>query len=158
MYPSVQNSFIAFNEPLEDRVPFMYLDVKSLVTTGIGNLIDADDPKHFGTNAHLLPDAYNLGWSDQHSHVAASRDEIDQEYRTVKFSGTAGRPIQERKLVTRLRITDVVIDQFVISKLHQMENRLQGRTEFADLQNWPADAQLALFSICLLYTSILAGI
>lgn len=30
-----------FNRPLEGRVPYMYLDVKGLVTTGLGNLIDS---------------------------------------------------------------------------------------------------------------------
>ena len=36
------------------RVPFMYLDVKSLVSTGIGNLLDADDPNRRANPAREL--------------------------------------------------------------------------------------------------------
>ena len=38
MHMSVRNYFIKFNEPIEKRVPYMYLDVKGLVTIGVGNL------------------------------------------------------------------------------------------------------------------------
>jgi hypothetical protein len=52
-----------FNRPLEGRVPFMYLDVKGLVTTGLGNLIDSTG------------DAEQLAW--QHADgTPASTDEI----------------------------------------------------------------------------------
>ncbi len=147
MYPSVQNSFIAFNEPLEARVHFMYLDVKSLVTTGIGNLLDADSAEHFGSNPHLQEYAYNLGWFLPPAGPVATRDEIDQEYQTVKFSGTASASLDVKKNITHLRLDDSAIDQLVINKLLEMEHALQGRPEFADLQSWPTDAQLGLFSM-----------
>jgi len=42
MHTSIRNYFIKFNEPIEGRVTHMYLDVKGLVTIGVGNLIDVD--------------------------------------------------------------------------------------------------------------------
>ena len=96
MHPSVQNSFITFNEPLEARVHFMYLDVENLVTTGIGNPLDADIKGHIGTNPHLLPEAYSLRWFFPPAGPTATRDEIAQEYQTVKFSGTADKPLTVR--------------------------------------------------------------
>jgi hypothetical protein len=148
MHQSVQDAFIAFNTPLESRVPFMYLDSKSLVTTGIGNLLDADSRENFGTNAQLQPFAFNLGWFDKDSHANASPPEITQEYQTVKFSGTANKPLRpDREAITRLRIADAAIDPLVMTKLQEMEGVLQQRPEFANLQAWPADAQLGLFSM-----------
>ena len=35
MYPSVLSAFRAFNEPFEGWVPYMYLDIKGLVTVGL---------------------------------------------------------------------------------------------------------------------------
>jgi len=145
MYDVVRDAFFPFNEPLEARIDFMYLDVLSLVTTGIGNLIDADDPKAFGTRAQLLPHAYDLGWFDKDSAVEVSRDEIDEEYRTVKFSGTAGHRIDERRGITRLRISSETIDQLVRSQLNAFEATLKGR--FPAFDDWPADAQLGLLSL-----------
>jgi hypothetical protein len=61
----VQDAFFPFSEPLEGRVRFMYLDVKSLVSTGVANLLDADNPGSSGSNPHLLPDAFTLVWFDK---------------------------------------------------------------------------------------------
>jgi hypothetical protein len=135
MHQSVQDAFIAFNTPLEARVPFMYLDSKSLVTTGIGNLLDADSADNFGTNPQLQPFAFDLGWFDKDSAVAASKAEIAQEYQTVKFSGTANKPLRpDREAITRLRIDNATIDQLVMTKLQEMEGVLQQPQEFANLQ------------------------
>jgi hypothetical protein len=51
----------------------MYLDVKSLVSTGIGNLLDADHPNNVGSNPHLLPDAFMLEWFDMLPRTPAAR-------------------------------------------------------------------------------------
>jgi len=37
MFSSVQSSFPAFSAKFEGRVPYMYVDVKQLVTVGVGN-------------------------------------------------------------------------------------------------------------------------
>ena len=40
MFPAVQSGFPAFSAKFEGRVSYMYLDVKGLVTVGVGNLVD----------------------------------------------------------------------------------------------------------------------
>jgi hypothetical protein len=151
MHQSVQDAFIPFSQPLEGRVRFMYLDVKSLVSTGVGNLLDADDMNNFGSNPHLLPDAFTLGWFVDPQNTGtgpeASDAEIEQEYQTVKFSGTALQPTGQKETITRLRITDEAIDSLVMDKLASFENTLRGRQPFAGLDDWPADGQLGLFSM-----------
>ncbi|MER7541201.1 peptidoglycan-binding domain-containing protein [Streptomyces sp. NPDC097704] len=147
MHQSVWDAFIPFSAPLEGRVQFMYLDVKSLVSTGVGNLLDADDPQTFGTNPTPLPDIFTLEWYDKDTLAPATHGEILQEYKNVKFSNTAHDTIGQKETITRLRISNASIDGLVGSKLSQFERYLLGRTDFADLENWPADAQLGLFSM-----------
>ncbi|MEV0536732.1 peptidoglycan-binding protein [Kitasatospora sp. NPDC050463] len=147
MHQSVQDAFVPFSEPLEGRVRFMYLDVKSLVSTGVGNLLDADDPDDFGSNPHPLPDIFTLDWLDKVTQVSADHAGIEQEYRTVKFSGTATASLTRKEEITSLRITDQTINDLVAGKLASFESTLQGRPPFADLADWPADGQLGLFSM-----------
>ena len=40
MNDSVLTTFPSFTQQFEGRIPFMYVDVKRLVTTAVGNLID----------------------------------------------------------------------------------------------------------------------
>jgi hypothetical protein len=77
----------------------------------------------------------------------ASNPEISAEYTRVKFSGTSHATLAQKEAITTLRITDADIDNLVRNKLASFESTLQGRPEFANLQNWPADAQLGLFSM-----------
>lgn len=139
MHQSVKDAFIKFNEPLEGRVRFMYLDIKSLVSTGVGNLIEQ--------NGQLRPEAFTLGWFDKTTGAVASNAEIQQEYQTVKFSGTALQTLAQKEAITRLRITDQAIDELVMNKLAEMETFLRARQPFAGLDGWPADGQLGLFSM-----------
>ncbi|MFJ7969543.1 peptidoglycan-binding protein [Streptomyces sp. NPDC096324] len=147
MHQSVWDAFLPFSAPLEGRVQFMYLDVKSLVSTGVGNLLDADDPQQFGSNPKPLPDIYTLDWYDKGTLEPVSRGEILQEFKTVKFSNTSHATIGAKEAITRLRISNASIDDLVRSKLSQFEQYLLGRTDFEDLEEWPADAQLGLFSM-----------
>lgn len=147
MHENVRKSFIPFNEPLEGRVRFMYLDIKNLVSTGVGNLLDADDPEHFGSNPSPLPDIYTINWLDKTSGAPASRSEILGEYTRVKFSGTAHASLQEKEKITRLKVSDGEINKLVTRKLMSFEGILRQRDPFATLDHWPADGQLGLFSM-----------
>ncbi|MEU0646058.1 peptidoglycan-binding domain-containing protein [Streptomyces umbrinus] len=147
MHDSVRDAFLPFSTPLEGRVRFMYLDVKSLVSTGVGNLLDADDPSNFGSNPQPLPDIFTLGWFDPATQAEATNAEILTEYQTVKFSGTALKPLDKKEEITRLRITDTAINTLVTGKLASFETTLKGRPPFAALENWPADGQLGLLSM-----------
>ncbi|WP_027156489.1 M23 family metallopeptidase [Methylobacter luteus] len=136
MRESVNSTWIAFNHPLEGRLPFMYLDTRSFVTTGMGNIIE---PR---STAEALP------WYDQNTGDTASIDEIDDAWDLVKLrtdlSQLGGGAF---KNITSLRLTDAAIDDLIFSKLFEMERYLERRAHFRDFQNWPADAQLGLLSM-----------
>jgi hypothetical protein len=91
--------------------------------------------------------AFTLGWFDKTTGTVASDAEIQQEYQTVKLSGTALQTLAQKEAITRLRITDQAIDKLVMDKLAEMETFLLGRQPFAGLGGWPADGQLGLFSM-----------
>ncbi|MFJ4668482.1 hypothetical protein [Kitasatospora purpeofusca] len=75
----------------------MYPDVKSLVSTGVGNLLDADDPENFGSNPVPLPDTFTLDRSDRNTGAPADRAAVEDEYRKIKFSGTANAPTCQKR-------------------------------------------------------------
>ncbi|WNO71565.1 peptidoglycan-binding domain-containing protein [Streptomyces sp. AM8-1-1] len=147
MHQSVREAFMPFSKPLEGRLDFMYLDVKGLVSTGVGNLLDADDPSAFGSNPNPLPDIFTLDWFDKDTGVLADRAEIEEEYRKVKFSGTSLATTDQKGAVTRLRTSQQAIDALVTRKLDSFENSLRGRDMFAGYDGWPADGQLGLLSM-----------
>ena len=111
----------------------MYLDVKGLVTTGMGNLIDS------------IADAQALPWYKPDG-TKASANEIGAAWSLVK-----GR--QDMKLqggghfsgITDLRLHDDGIQQLINSKLNANETILVKR--FPGYPAWPADAQMGLQSM-----------
>ena len=151
MKDSVRAYWIEFNNPLEGRVAYMYLDVKGLVSTGVGNLIDATRaPLTAPTDAeraqsHTL--AEGLDWRDSDGG-SATAETVDSAWDTVKarldLAPHGGGAFRE---LTTLRLTDEEIDRVVFAKLDEMESVLRSRAPFADYDNWPADAQLGLLSM-----------
>jgi hypothetical protein len=139
MHQSVADAFLPFTIPLEGKVNFMYLDVKSLVSTGIGNLLEQ--------NEQPLPDTFTLDWEDKVTHVPASRDEVLQEWQTVNNSGTALATLAQKEAITHLVASDEAIQGLCTTKLNSFEDFLVNRPEFADLESWTADAQLGIFSM-----------
>lgn len=152
MRQSVRDNWTAFNEPLEARLHFMYLDVKGLVTTGLGNLIDATGPPPLRpptdserSASHQL--ARQLQWQSADGSLA-SPDQVDAEWDQIK-----ARVDQARfgggtfEQFATLFLTDDEIDRIVFDKLDQMESVLKGRSPFADFDDFPADAQLGLLSM-----------
>ena len=153
MRDSVRERWLDFNTPLEARLPYMYLDVKGYVTTGIGNLIDSTKaPNQAPTDAERsasLATAGRLRWLRNSDGGSAEPDEIAAEWDTVKSrmdlaqlgGGHFAPP------VTTLFIDDDEIERIVFERLDQMESFLKNRPPFADFDNWPADAQLGLLSM-----------
>ena len=133
MYDSVRNIFQAVSTKFEGYVPNMYLDVKGLVTTGMGNLIDS------------VAAAQALPWYKPDGS-RASDAEVGAEWSLVKGmqnlknigGGTFGK-------YTTLRLHDDGIQQLINGKLDQNEAMLVKR--FPGYTSWPADAQLALHSM-----------
>ncbi|MER5555844.1 peptidoglycan-binding domain-containing protein [Streptomyces sp. NPDC002793] len=152
MHQTVRDQWIAFNDPLEGRVNFMYLDQKGWVSTGIGNKIDetvrADSAPTEGERAASLALATELGWRDT-SGTPATPDQVAADWDAVKSRlDLASQGHRAFEPLTALRLEDGEIDRHVFAKLDQMESFLVGRPEFADFGSWPANAQLATLSMC----------
>lgn len=133
MRPSVRSAFITFTTPLEGRVNYMYLDVKGLVTTGVGNLID--NPS----------DAQRLPWF-RGDMQKANPGEIADAWNTVKKrKDLALQGGGVYKKLTSLRLSETAVDALVYEKLDEMDKYLTGR--FPAYKDFPADGQLALLSM-----------
>jgi GH24 family phage-related lysozyme (muramidase) len=134
MYTGVRSIFPAFSVQFEGRVGWMYLDVKGLVTIGIGNLIDP------------VSAALGLPFVHRADGSAASRDEIGSEWSALKNNPSlAQRGHLACKPLTQLGLTDAAIDDLVRSRLDGNEVFL--KQAFPDWESWPADAQLGLLSM-----------
>jgi len=135
MKQTVSDAFPSFSTRFEGRLNFMYLDVKGLVTTGIGNLIDP------------FSSAANLPW--QLNGRDATPDEVAAEWHVVKSDpdGRSQRGGGSFESITALRLNDTAVDDLVRQRLAGMESFLVSRPEFAVFQDWPADAQMGLFSM-----------
>jgi hypothetical protein len=133
MYPSVRAAILPAFKKLEGYLPFMYLDVKGLVTTGMGNLIDP-----VGT-------ALNLPWKHTDGSLAAP-EEISSAWNTVKSrTDLKMRGGGAFAGLTNIHLDDDGIQQLIDGKLDANESLLMNR--FPGYSAWPADAQLALHSM-----------
>jgi len=131
MRQSARDVWLTFNHPLEGRVYWMYLDVKGLVSTAVGILIDASrTPLHPPTDeereaSHRM--ARPFAWMRGDGTLAADQ-EIDDEWDSVKsmmaLASHGGGTFESR---TTLRLTDEEVDRIVFDKLDEMEGVLTGR-------------------------------
>src|SRR5436309_15038683 len=72
MHLSAKQAFLKFSEALEGNVTWMYLDVKGLVTTGKGNLINSVD------------DALRLEWQFRATPgIIADQAAVEKEWRRI---------------------------------------------------------------------------
>ncbi|HVL61375.1 MAG TPA: hypothetical protein VM430_08205 [Microbacterium sp.] len=133
MRESVRRAFVAFSAPLEGVVAHMYLDVKGLVTTAIGILID--------------PMSMALGLPFRRPGGAlATRDEIAAEWQRLKADPNAAKMGHRYAArITTLRLDDRGIEDVVATKLEANDALLRQR--FPEWESWPADAQLATHSM-----------
>jgi GH24 family phage-related lysozyme (muramidase) len=152
MWDSVRDIWTDFNSPLEARLHFMYLDIKGLVTTGLGNLIDTTGPPPLRpptdserVASHRL--AQRMAWRDgdgalvDDDAIAVEWDQIKERLDQAHFGGGTFAQF------ATLFLDDDEIDRLVFDKLEEMESVLRNRTPFADFDDFPADAQLGLLSM-----------
>lgn len=133
MRPSVRAAFVGFTAPLEGVVRWMYLDVKGLVTVGIGNLIDP------------LPAALAVPFVTRFG-TPATQQEIATEWSLLKGrTDVARNGYRAAQDVTTIRLTDEGVEHVVFAKLDSNDTYLRRR--FPDFEDWPADAQLATHSM-----------
>jgi GH24 family phage-related lysozyme (muramidase) len=136
MYDSVRSNFISFTTGFEGSVPYMYLDVKGLVTTGIGNLIDP------------IGLALPLPFVHKSDGSPASQSEITAEWNKVKaMTSLAQQGANTAAGVTSLMLTPDSITSLVLSKLDSNVATLTVTPAFSSFETWPADAQLGLLSM-----------
>ncbi len=139
MYPSVRAAWRPWNTPFEGVVSWLYLDthVPPLVTTGMGNLVDP------------IELALGLPWQVGAGGPLAPQDQIRAEWQAVKGNTHLSRAgARADEAVTKLRLSDAAIDALIGTRLDENEVTLKKHPAFADFDNWPADAQLGLMSMC----------
>lgn len=134
---SVVANFVAFSAPLEGCFPYMYIDVKGLVTVAIGNLIDP-----------LTEETLSLPFVHTKTGAPATRDEIRAAWQLVKsrqdLRNVGAWNVRVQSL-TDLRLMPVGIEQLVGKVRDRFASALaQHYPGFAD---WPADAQLATMAM-----------
>jgi GH24 family phage-related lysozyme (muramidase) len=140
MHQSVQNALYDFLKQYEGKVNFMYLDVKGLVTVGVGHLID---PVNMATK---------LEFRTKGGGGAVSAGEVAAEWQTVK----ARKDLMQKgaaafDAITHLELSDNGIRAMVKSSAAAIEdyikNNASAKKFYSDFDNWPADAQLAFMGV-----------
>lgn len=133
MRPSVRDAFYAFTAKYEGVVSWMYADVKQLVTTGVGNLIDP------------VALAVGLPWKRPDGTVANTSEVVAEWWRVKNDVTLSMRGHRAAALVTKLRLSDDAVRELVFRKLDECDRDLAVR--FHGWDNFPADAQLGLLSM-----------
>lgn len=129
----VRRSFVAYSAPLEGVVSWMYADVKGLVTTAIGNLIDPV--------SYALP----LPWV-RRDGTPASSAEVVADWQRVKGDASMARlGHRAAERVTQLRLTPAGVEEVVLRKLDEVDAQLSQRWQ--EYPTWCADAQLGVLSM-----------
>lgn len=137
----IRDCFAAFSEPLAGKVTCMYQDQQGQVTIGIGNLIDSPEAA-WATRGYGAP--FIVG--DDESAEAGEID-VKAEWWRVKNDPLLRGDWRLAYQVTQLRVTGTGVLNLLQRRLTDFESTLKRVTQFQDLDDWPADAQLALFSM-----------
>lgn len=133
-HPSVAASFARLQIGMEGYCNYMYCDVKGLVTTGEGNLIDD------------VASACALTWRHPDGSIATS-DEVTLSWHTVKVAPSSMWPGggAAYAALTTIRLDDACISAIINARLAIDEAVLVKRLpNYACL---PADAQMGILSI-----------
>lgn len=134
MHQSVLNVFPKFTSEFEGRVSWMYLDIKGLVTIGLGCLID---PQVM---------AGHLPFVRLQDKQPASATEICLEWSKIKrMKDLAQKGHLAARKHCSLRLLEKDIDE--LARYRLLENEKILKLAFPKWPDFPADAQLALNSM-----------
>lgn len=166
----VRDSFFDFTAKREGFTPFMYCDVLNLVTTGVGNLIDAG-PNHGGSNtaerarlnnvvsASAMAPAMRLpwkfkapGWTSKNplAQGTASQTDIAAAWTATKRQNEVVPDFSQRGGFAYAGLTNLTLDMqglkdLFARTLDSFDKTLGSR--YPGYESWPADAQLAIMSM-----------
>lgn len=134
MKQAVSDIFPTFTSRFEGRIPYMYLDVKGLVTIGLGCLIDPESL------------ARSLPFVGKNTNKRVPVEVISCEWHNVKSDvSLARRGHTAAARVTTLKLDEDAIDDLARTRLRGAEDYL--KKTFHDFEDWPAPAQLATLSM-----------
>lgn len=135
MRQSVKDAFYDFSIRFEGKVEWMYLDCTSLVTSGVGNLIDPCDA------------ALELPWVRPGGYPATATEIMVAWDKVKNTKSLAHDGYRAAEHLTDLRLTDEGIRSLVAKKLDHNWQFLCQRYTQALLEQFCADAQLGLLSM-----------
>jgi hypothetical protein len=130
-----------FSAPLEGRVPGMYCDILGLITCAVGNLIDT---RGSGYPAALV-EAINWTLADGSPAPIA---QVRADWNLLKSQSERFAKLHWKYALaaTKCRLTDGEIDRIVKERLAINEAAM--REVLPGWDDFPADAQLAVMSMC----------
>jgi hypothetical protein len=136
MTPAAREDFLAKTRELEGVCQWLYLDVRGLVTVGIGNLVDP-----IGSLWAANLDWVNLDW--RNGDAPAEDSEVWAAWRIVKghqeLREHGGGAFQH---LTAIRATDESIDHLVEATITRFERAL--RVFYPEMPGWPDAAQVSV--------------
>lgn len=156
MREAIKKAFFDYTVSHEGYTPFMYADSLNLVTTGVGNLIDASARNSRDTSPSAMAPAMKLpwklkgdGWTSKNPTVGrlATPEEVIEEWSNVKLDpmqGKNGGFAYANK--TKLTLSMEDIQSLFDETREKMENALRSKY-FPNYDEWPADAQVAIMSM-----------
>jgi GH24 family phage-related lysozyme (muramidase) len=135
MYQAVIEAWHSYSTPLEGRVNSLYLDIKGLVTTGVGNLVDP------------VSLALELPWKRDADNQPATKDEIRAAWQLLKsHQEYAHRSTTAARALTKIHLDDEEIDALVARRLSDNQAFIT-KHHFPFFPDFPADAQLGIMSM-----------
>jgi hypothetical protein len=120
----------------------MYLDVKGLVTVGVGNLVDPVE------EAQKLPFQFKNRPGIASPGALATVDQIAAEWQMLKSNQELAHEVYTAcDPITELELSDDAIGALIRNRLTDNESFLKRQVWFTAFETWPADAQLGLLSM-----------
>ncbi len=159
MRASVREVFFDYTAGREGFTPFMYCDTLNLVTTGVGNLIDAGPRNGFDISAKAMAPAMGLpwkfkapGWTSKNPVAGerASQEEIREAWTRTKLKEQESPGFNQKGGFAYAGFQPLTLD---LEALKTLFNKTLTSFDaslskhYPGYEVWPADAQLAILSM-----------